>query len=242
MSRLCWSCGARTCCSDRFCDWCIPGPAIAEVNRSQGRKASNFRAATAPCTPSRPCTGIGDAECDLLYIVESCPMKRILRTACRDGVCCVLDFRRSSRPPQPSNSRSWPSIKEIQTQQAQIAENQAKIDAKLATVVEAVRVAQDLCQPGRPINEATDSSRSRDWRSAFATGTSESNNAAMVVVPAQAAAASGAGCWPARDSGVSAGLSLKFLQEIKAANDATLKAQAATAAALGRTGKGRRTS
>lgn len=34
------------------------------------------------------------------------------------------------------------AIKEIQAQQAQIAENQAKIDAKLASVIEAVRVAR----------------------------------------------------------------------------------------------------
>ncbi len=34
------------------------------------------------------------------------------------------------------------TIKEIQTQQAQIADNQAKISAKLAGVIEAVRVAR----------------------------------------------------------------------------------------------------
>jgi hypothetical protein len=40
------------------------------------------------------------------------------------------------------------AIKEIQTQQAQIADNQAKIDAKLATVVEAVRQARIFASRG----------------------------------------------------------------------------------------------
>lgn len=53
---------------------------------------------------------------------------------------------------------------------------------------------------------------------------------ATVVVAAQVAAP--AVPVPARDSGISSGLSLKFLQEMKAANDATLKAQAAQLAAL----------
>ena len=48
----------------------------------------------------------------------------------------------------------------------------------------------------------------------------------MVVVPAAPVPV------PARDSGVSSGSVLKFLQEMKAANDATLKAQAAQLSAL----------
>ncbi len=40
------------------------------------------------------------------------------------------------------NSQDLAIIKEIQAQQAAIAENQAKIDAKLVTVGEAVRVAR----------------------------------------------------------------------------------------------------
>jgi len=51
----------------------------------------------------------------------------------------------------------------------------------------------------------------------------------MVVVPAAPAAPVPV---PARDGGVSSGSVLKFLQEMKAANDATLKAQAAQLAAL----------
>ena len=55
---------------------------------------------------------------------------------------------------------------------------------------------------------------------------------AMVVVPAQGAAPTAPVPAPARDSGVFYGLSLKFLLEIKAANDATLKTQAAQLAVL----------
>lgn len=42
----------------------------------------------------------------------------------------------------PSEQQLLAVIKEIQAQQALIAENQAKIDAKLATVGEAVRLAR----------------------------------------------------------------------------------------------------
>jgi len=55
---------------------------------------------------------------------------------------------------------------------------------------------------------------------------------ATVVVPAQVAAPVAPVPVPAHSSGVSSGLSLKFLQEMKAANDGTLKAQAAQLAAL----------
>src|ERR1051325_3759247 len=46
MSRLCCNWGARTCWRDRFCDWCIPGPAMmCDGTLRYGRKASNYRAA-----------------------------------------------------------------------------------------------------------------------------------------------------------------------------------------------------
>ena len=55
---------------------------------------------------------------------------------------------------------------------------------------------------------------------------------AMVVVPAQVAAPVAPVPVPGRYGGVFTGLSLKFLQEMKAANDATLKAQTAELAVL----------
>ena len=45
-------------------------------------------------------------------------------------------------PANPQDQQLIAAVKEIQTQQAQIADNQAKIEAKLATVAEAVRVAR----------------------------------------------------------------------------------------------------
>ncbi len=55
---------------------------------------------------------------------------------------------------------------------------------------------------------------------------------AMVVVPAQTAAPAAPAPVPARDNSVSWESTLKLLQEMKATNDATLKAQAATLATL----------
>ena len=40
-------------------------------------------------------------------------------------------------------------IKEVQTQQAQIADNQAKIDSKLAEVAETIRVARIYSKRGK---------------------------------------------------------------------------------------------
>jgi hypothetical protein len=42
-------------------------------------------------------------------------------------------------------------VKELQEQQALIAANQAKIDAKLQTVANAVRIARTLGAPGRTV-------------------------------------------------------------------------------------------
>src|SRR5205809_3576231 len=45
MSKLCCSCGARTCCRERFCDCCIPWPAMSGVYGLRGNEASSLRAA-----------------------------------------------------------------------------------------------------------------------------------------------------------------------------------------------------
>ena len=45
-------------------------------------------------------------------------------------------------PVNPQEQQVLSAIKEIQAQQTTIAENQAKIDAKLVTVGEAVRIAR----------------------------------------------------------------------------------------------------
>ncbi|MDQ6809053.1 MAG: hypothetical protein M3Z64_06460 [Verrucomicrobiota bacterium] len=49
----------------------------------------------------------------------------------------------------PSEQQAVLLIKEIQTQQAAITENQAKIDAKIATIAEAIRQARIFASRGR---------------------------------------------------------------------------------------------
>ena len=60
-------------------------------------------------------------------------------------ICLLLTLLGSSNAADPANAPEQQlvaAIKELQVQQALIAENQAKIEAKLATVAEAVRIAK----------------------------------------------------------------------------------------------------
>ena len=58
-------------------------------------------------------------------------------------LCLILPIFSSGVAQTPNNDQQLLAlIKEVQTQQAQIADNQSKIDAKLAEVAEAVRVAR----------------------------------------------------------------------------------------------------
>jgi hypothetical protein len=67
-------------------------------------------------------------------------MKALLFLTC---LSLALVAKASAADPAPAQEQQLTAaIKEIQTQQAQIADNQVKIDAKLANVVEAVRVAR----------------------------------------------------------------------------------------------------
>lgn len=66
-------------------------------------------------------------------------MKRTLSILCLSF--CWLASASLAEPASPVDQLAA-AIKEVQTQQAQLAENQAKIDTKLATVLEAVRVAR----------------------------------------------------------------------------------------------------
>lgn len=54
----------------------------------------------------------------------------------------------AAEPPSAQEQQMLALVKEIQTQQAKIAENQAAIDAKLATVAEAVRLARIYASRG----------------------------------------------------------------------------------------------
>lgn len=48
----------------------------------------------------------------------------------------------AAQPPDLKNEQLLALIKEVQAQQAQIADNQAKLEAKLADLAEAIRVAR----------------------------------------------------------------------------------------------------
>ena len=59
--------------------------------------------------------------------------------------CLLLIFiapLRAAEAPTAEEQQLLAAIKEVQAQQAAIAENHAKIEAKLATVAEAVRIAR----------------------------------------------------------------------------------------------------
>jgi ABC-type transporter MlaC component len=56
--------------------------------------------------------------------------------------CTFLGSINAADPGTALDQQVAAAIKEIQAQQATIADNQAKIDAKLATVGEAVRIAR----------------------------------------------------------------------------------------------------
>lgn len=49
---------------------------------------------------------------------------------------------RGAEPAPAQDQQVAAALKELQAQQAQIAENQAKIEAKLAAIAEAVRIAK----------------------------------------------------------------------------------------------------
>lgn len=54
----------------------------------------------------------------------------------------LLDSPAQTPPPNPDAQQLLALLKEVQTQQAQIAANQTKIETKLAEVTETVRVAR----------------------------------------------------------------------------------------------------
>jgi hypothetical protein len=67
-------------------------------------------------------------------------MKALLRITCSAALLATQLM--AAEPTAAPEQQVVIAIKEIQAQQAQIAENQAKIDSKLAVVVEAVRQAR----------------------------------------------------------------------------------------------------
>ena len=69
-------------------------------------------------------------------------MKRILLALLLPATLMVMSFSGAQTPDANQEQRLLALIKEVQTQQAQLAENQAKIEEKLAEVAETVRTAR----------------------------------------------------------------------------------------------------
>ena len=73
-------------------------------------------------------------------------MKRIAAIACLS--VALLQSSDAAEPATAQDQQLAAVIKEIQAQQALIAENQAKIEAKLAIIAEVVRVARIFSSRG----------------------------------------------------------------------------------------------
>jgi len=69
-------------------------------------------------------------------------MKRILLALLLPATLMVMSFSGAQTPDANQEQRLLALIKEVQTQQAQLTENQAKIEEKLAVVTETVRAAR----------------------------------------------------------------------------------------------------
>jgi len=69
-------------------------------------------------------------------------MKRILLALLLPGTMLVMSFSSGQTPDANQEQKLLALIKEVQTQQVQLAENQAKIEEKLAEVAETVRTAR----------------------------------------------------------------------------------------------------
>jgi len=76
-------------------------------------------------------------------------MKRILLALLLPATLMVMSFSGAQTPDANQEQRLLELIKEVQTQQAQLAENQAKIEEKLAAVTETVRTARIYSKRGK---------------------------------------------------------------------------------------------
>lgn len=66
-------------------------------------------------------------------------MKPLILALCL-SLCCAASSHAAE--PQPQDQQAAALVKEIQAQHAKMAENQAALEAKLATIAEAVRLAR----------------------------------------------------------------------------------------------------
>ena len=69
-------------------------------------------------------------------------MKRIISSATLFAVALLIASASAQAPPGQEEQPVTVLVREIQAQQARIADNQAKIDTKLVELAEAIRVAR----------------------------------------------------------------------------------------------------
>jgi glucose-6-phosphate dehydrogenase assembly protein OpcA len=69
-------------------------------------------------------------------------MKPILLALLLPGTMLVMSFSAAQTPDANQEQKLLALIKEVQTQQSQLTENQAKIEEKLAEVAETIRTAR----------------------------------------------------------------------------------------------------
>ncbi len=75
-------------------------------------------------------------------MVDHFRMKRILLALLLTATLMVMSFSGAQTPDANQEQRLLALIKEVQTQQTQMAENQKTIETKLAEIGETVRVAR----------------------------------------------------------------------------------------------------
>jgi septal ring factor EnvC (AmiA/AmiB activator) len=76
-------------------------------------------------------------------------MKRILLALLLPGTLLMMSFSAAQTPDANQEQKLLALIKEVQTQQAQLAQNQTKIEEKLAEVAETVRSARIYSKRGK---------------------------------------------------------------------------------------------
>ena len=91
----------------------------------------------------------GNATCSTTARLLICVMKQIAVIACLS--IALLQSSDAAEPANPQDQQLAAMVKELQQQQALIAANQAKIDAKLQTVAAAVSMARTIGAPRRTV-------------------------------------------------------------------------------------------
>ena len=106
----------------------------------KGLKASNYHAARAREMPAyRGEYDLLLEECDRFAAMKFLPA---LIATCLFALAVSASAAEPSKESESEQQQLLALVKEVQNQQAAIAENQTKIDAKLAAIAEALRLAK----------------------------------------------------------------------------------------------------